>query len=141
MEISSDLREFVYRCIVFQHWSPEEIDGQLKLEHGETVISYNTIYRATRSKDLCAIDNDGQKQSIVRKLRHHGNKCHKKGQEERRGKFPKCTDISKWSPGAKNGHGKDILKQIRWVGKKGKACFVTMVDRKTRYTFAGKASS
>jgi IS30 family transposase len=141
MEIPSDLREFVYRCIVLQHWSPEEIAGRLKLEHGETVISYNTIYRAIRSKDLCAIDNDGQKQSIVRKLRHHGKKRHKKGQEERRGKFPKCTDISKRSPGAKNRSRKGHFEADTVVGKKGKACLVTVVDRKTRYTFAGKASS
>lgn len=103
IEIPSDLREFVYRCIVLQHWSPEEIAGRLKLEHGEMVISYNTIYRAIRSKDLCAIDNDGRKQSIVRKLRH--------------------------------------LEADTVVRRKGKACIVTVVDRKTRYTFTGEASS
>ena len=46
LEIDHNLSNTVKHLFLDYQWSPEEIEGQLRLEYGKTVISYQTIYRA-----------------------------------------------------------------------------------------------
>ena len=46
LERDHNLSNTVKHLFLDYQWSPEEIEGQLRLEYGKTVISYQTIYRA-----------------------------------------------------------------------------------------------
>lgn len=78
--------------------------------------------------------------SAVRHLRHHGKSRHNKAYQEKRGKIPIPNKIHDSPREADNrveiGHweGDTVL------GKSGKACVVTLVDRKSRYLLIGKAA-
>ncbi len=118
------------------HWSPEEIAGCIELEYGHSLISVPTIYRAIHSGKL---NPDGTSSKyVLRKLRHHGKRRHKKGMKECWGKFVILLHVIEERPiNAENrsicGHWEaDTL-----VGKQGKAFLVTLVDRKS----GGKAKS
>ena len=82
---NASLRSFVQICILQYHWSPEEIVGRVQLEHGCRIISVSTIYRAVRAGLLNPTGTSAK--FVLRRLRHHGKRRHKKGTEERRGKF------------------------------------------------------
>lgn len=79
------LAEEVRSHIAGDHWSPEQIDGRLRLEHGGScVVSLATIYRAAGSGTLDAPDAAPQGRTR-RHLRRKG-KGTRGGHEERRGK-------------------------------------------------------
>ena len=46
LEIDHNLSNTVKHLFLDYQWSPEEIEGRLRLEYGKTVVSYQTIYRA-----------------------------------------------------------------------------------------------
>ena len=46
LEIDHNLSNTVRPLFLDYQWSPEEIEGRLRLEYGKAVISYQTIYRA-----------------------------------------------------------------------------------------------
>ena len=46
LEIDHNLSNTVKHLFLDYQWSPEEIEGRLRLEYGRTIISYQTIYRA-----------------------------------------------------------------------------------------------
>lgn len=46
LEIDHNLSNTVKHLFLDYQWSPEEIEGRLRLEYGRAVISYQTIYRA-----------------------------------------------------------------------------------------------
>ncbi|MCD2257535.1 IS30 family transposase, partial [Lactobacillus sp. CC-MHH1034] len=117
------------------HWSPEEIANRLVVEHHQLQISYNTIYRAIQNGTF-----DQQNQKATRKLRHRGKTRHAKGYVEKRGKIQISHTIHE-RPLAAN----DRTEIGHWeldtmAGKTGRACVVTVVDRKSRYTLIGKAA-
>jgi IS30 family transposase len=62
-----------------------------------------------------------------------------KGKWKRRGKFPVSHDISERTAGAVHRSRRGHFEADTVVGKKGKACLVTLVDRKSRYLLGGKA--
>lgn len=72
-------------CILEYNWSPEESVGQIQLEHGCRLVNVPTIYRAIHPKLLNPSGISAK--FVLRKLRHHGKRRHKKGNEKRRGKF------------------------------------------------------
>ena len=76
----------------------------------------------------------------IRKLRHRGKSRHTKDYEERRGKIQISNDISQRPIGATKRSRRGHWEGDTVVGKKGKACLVTLVDRKTRFLVGGKAS-
>lgn len=45
LEIDTDLSQTIKHLFLDCQWSPEEIEGRLRLERGKPVISYQTIYR------------------------------------------------------------------------------------------------
>ena len=79
------LHSYIQICILEYHWSPEEIVGRIQLEHGCRLVSVPTIYRAIHAGLLNPPGASAK--FVLRKLRHHGKRRHKKGSEERRGKF------------------------------------------------------
>ena len=66
---------------------------------------------------------------------------HKKGSEERRGKFVISHPIEDRPASATNRSVRGHWEADTVVGKQGKACLVTLVDRKSRYLLGGKAMS
>ena len=46
LEIDHNLSNTVKHLFLDYQWSPEEMEGRLRLEYGKAVISYQTIYRA-----------------------------------------------------------------------------------------------
>lgn len=62
-----------------------------------------------------------------------------KGDEERRGKFPVSHDISERTAVAVHRSRRGHFESDTVAGKKGNACLVTLVDRKSRYLLGGKA--
>ena len=77
------LHSYIQICILKYHWSPEEIVGRIQLEHGCRLVSIPTIYRAIHAGLLNP--SGASAKFVLRKLRHHGKRHHKKGGEERRG--------------------------------------------------------
>ena len=66
---------------------------------------------------------------------------YKKGREERRGQFVISHLIEDRPASAANRSVRGHWEADTVVGKQGKACLVTLVDRKSRYLLGGKAMS
>ena len=66
---------------------------------------------------------------------------YKKGREERRGKFVISHLIEDRPASAANRSVRGHWEADTVVGKQGRACLVTLVDRKSRYLLGGKAMS
>lgn len=122
-------------------WSPEQIAGRLALEHHKTIVSYATIYRAIYSGMLDTGRRSHGSRGVIRKLRHRGKTRHSKQYEERRGKIKISHDISQRPTGAANRSRRGHWEGDTVAGVKGKACLVTLVDRKSRYLVGGKADA
>ncbi|WP_367376154.1 IS30 family transposase [Lentilactobacillus kefiri] len=120
-------------------WSPEKISNRLAVEKYPVQISTTTIYRGIFNGLFDNLFKSGSS-SAVRHLRHHGKSRHNKAYQEKRGKIPIPNKIHDRPREADNrveiGHweGDTVL------GKSGKACVVTLVDRKSRYLLIGKAA-
>mgnify|MGYP000653069242 FL=1 len=122
-------------------WSPEQICGRLKLEKSELYVSYTTIYRAIYSG---MFDTDNERASnanrgAIHKLRHRGKSRHTKTYIERRGKIPISNHISNRPQEANNRTRIGDWEADTVIGKRGGACLVTMVDRKSRFLLSSKA--
>lgn len=74
------LHSYIQICILEYHWSPEEIVGRIQLEHGCRLVSVPTIYRAIHARLLNPPGASAK--FVLRKLRHHGKRRHKKGSED-----------------------------------------------------------
>ena len=134
---NDDLRSHVENRLLDCQWSPEQIDGRLRSEFGICVVSYATIYRAIYSGMLDAPGRTTAK--VVKRLRHHGKRRRKRSGEERRGKITISYDISERPAEAENRSEIGHFEADTVVGKQGKACLVTLVDRKSRFLICGKA--
>ena len=130
----ASLYSYIQICILEYHWSPEEIIGQIQLKHGFRLVSVPTIYRAIHAGLLTP-------PGASRKLRHHGKRHHKKDNEEHRGKFVISHPIEDPPASAVNRSVRGHWEADTVVGKQGKACLVTLLDRKSRYLLGGKAMS
>ncbi|MBE6073029.1 MAG: IS30 family transposase [Selenomonas ruminantium] len=130
------LKHVKHRLLECQ-WSPEEIAGRLRAEYGRCVISTTTICRAIYSGWLNA--PKASTASIIKKLRHRGKRMKKRSIEEERGKIQISHDITERPAGAENRSKIGHREADTVVDKQGKACLVTLVDRKSRYLMCGKA--
>ena len=133
------LHSYIQICILEYHWSPEEIVGRIQLEHGCRLVSVPTIYRAIHAGLLNPPGTSAK--FVLRKLRHHGKRRHKKGSEEHRGKFVISHPIEERPASAANRSVRGHWEADTVVVKQGKACLVTLVDQKSRYLLSGKAMS
>ena len=108
-------------------WSPEQIAGHSQLDNEPFGISFPTIYRAIDSGVL-----PPQLKKIMRFKWQH-KKC--KG-EDKRGKIPDTTPISKRPAGAKNRTRFGHWESDTVLGMRKTGCFGTHVERKSGYLVA-----
>nr|WP_304621477.1 IS30 family transposase [Selenomonas caprae] len=111
--------------------------GRLRAEYGQCVISTMTIYRAIYSGWLNA--PKASTASVIKKLRHRGKRRRKHSAEEKRGKIQISHDMTERPAEAENRSEIGHWEADTVVGQQGKACLVTLVDRKSRYLMCGKA--
>ena len=76
----------------------------------------------------------------IRKLRHRGKSRHTKGYVERRGQIVISHDIDERPAVANERSRLGDWEGDTVAGITGKACLVTLVDRKSRFLIRGKAS-
>ena len=110
----------------------EEIQGRLKLEHASMQISYVTIYRAIYSGVFNEPGLSHGNRRAVRKLRHRGKSRHTKGYVERRGQIQISHEIDERPASADKRSRLEDWEGDTVAGVTGKACIVTLVDRKSR---------
>jgi IS30 family transposase len=133
-------RELVADFIRDAHWSPEQIANRLKLEENPLQISFASIYRAINAGLLDeGRGRRSRKASFSYHLRRKGRKKHKKGGKNRQGQYYKEHKISERSEEANERMTFGHFEADTVVGKRGSSCLVTLVDRKSRFTLAGKS--
>lgn len=108
------------------YWSPEQIDGRLKLEHSSFHISFSTIYRAVHNGDL----------DIPKKCLRRGGRKPSPHKDETRGRLhghktihqrPRAADTR-----SQYGHWEgDTVR-----GAQGKGAAATFVDRRSGFLVA-----
>lgn len=137
-------RKQIQRLIEDQQWSPEQIANRLKLEGSPLQISYTSIYRAIHAG---VFDPPGGKSHMrkeyrfVCKLRHKGKKQKKSGMKQRQGKYSEANKLRDRPEEANQRTCIGHWEADTVAGAKGKACLVTITDRRSRYLLAAKASS
>ena len=137
----ASLYAYVREKFLNQQWSPGQIAGRLALEYHKPIISYNTIYRAIYAGQFDDPNKSHGNRGVIRKLRHRGKSRHRKGYVENRGKIAISNDIADRPAGAQNRSRRGHWEGDTVAGKTGKACLVTLVDRKTRFLVGGKSSA
>lgn len=132
--------ELVKEMFLGKHWSPEQIAARLKLENYPISISYRTIYRAiyTGMFDTAEQKRSKGNRGAIRKLRHRGKSRHTKKYVELRGKIPISNPLSTRPKEANERTRLGDFEADTVVGEKGKACFLTLTDRKSRYLICRK---
>lgn len=122
------VREYVLEKMALR-WSPEQIAGRAKHDKEPFSISFPTIYRAIDRGVL-----PPQLKKIMRfKWKH--KKC--KG-EDKRGKIPDTTPISKRPAGAENRTRFGHWESDTVLGMRKTGCIGTHVERKSGYLVAFK---
>lgn len=132
------LKESVRVLFLNEQWSPEQISARLNLEESTYNISFNTIYRAIYRGDFNEKNLSNGNRGAVRKLRHKGKTRHTKNHVEKRGKISVTHTIHERPDEANNRSAIGHWEADTVAGKTGKACLVTLTDRKTRYLMAEK---
>ncbi|EGO7726396.1 IS30 family transposase [Enterococcus faecalis] len=136
--LDTEIHSRVKRLFLEEQWSPVEISARMRLERHQQALSYNTIYRAIYRGDFDEPNLFHGHKGAIRKLRHRGKTRHTKNYRERCGKIPISNTIRE-RPSAAN----ERLEIGHWeadtvTGKTGKACIVTLVDRRSRFSLLGK---
>jgi len=132
------LQELVRSKFLDEQWSPQQISERMKLEGSEYKISYNTIYRGIYDGVFDKPGLSHGARGSIRKLRHRGKSRHTKDYEERRGKIRISNELSQRPIEAENRSRLGDWEADTVAGTPGKACLVTLVDRKSRYLLCSK---
>lgn len=119
-------------------WSPEQISARLKYENSNFTISYNTIYRGIYNGTFDEKGLSHGNRGSIRKLRHRGKSRHTKSYEEKRGKIQISNLITDRPEPANNRERLGDWEADTVLGQTGKACLVTLTDRKSRYLLCKK---
>ncbi len=135
---TSIIKPMIQTLFIDYQWLPEQISNRLKLECPEEFISYNTIYRAVYRGDFnhCVSVNS---RGALTKLRRRGKKYGIKKYQDGRGHFYDARSIHDWPDEAIERKECGHWEADTVLGKAGKACVVTLVDRKSRFLLIGKA--
>ena len=127
--------------LFLQHqWSPEQISNRLKLENNPIAISYSTIYRGIYAGLLEESPLLKGQRGVTRKLRHRGKTRHTKGHVETRGKIRISYPIEERPEIANNRERIGDWEADTVAGQTGKACLVTLTDRKSRFLLCEKVA-
>lgn len=133
-----ELKKIIKRLFLKEQWSPEQIAARIQFEKACFKISFPTIYRAIYRGDFNEPNLSHGHRGAVRKLRHKGKTRHTKHHIEKRGKISVTHTIHERPTAANNRLTVGHWEADTVAGKTGKACFVTLTDRKTRYLLAEK---
>lgn len=108
------------------YWSPEQIDGRLKLKHSSFRISFATIYRAIHSGEL----------DIPKKCLRRGGRKPSPHKEETRGRLHGHKTIHQrpWAADTRSQYGHWEGDTVR--GAQGKGAAATFVDRRSGFLVA-----
>lgn len=110
-----ELRSLVQCKILADRWSPEQVAGRLALEAGASPVSRSTIYRAIARRELDTPELARTARGIAGRLRHRGERRHRSGEEERRGKIRAPHEISECRGGRQTGApGSATGRPTRW---------------------------
>ncbi|MBQ0139675.1 MAG: IS30 family transposase [Kurthia sp.] len=132
------LKKLIKKLFLKNQWSPEQISARLKMEGFSFRISYTTIYRAIYRGDFNEKGLSSGNRGAIRKLRHKGKTRHTKNHIEKRGKISITQTIHERPLEANNRTTIGHWEADTVLGKTGRACLVTLTDRKSRYLLAGK---
>mgnify|MGYP002869996437 CR=1 FL=1 len=134
------LFELVKKLFLQNRWSPEQISARLKLENYPVSISCKTIYRAIYAGmfDTAEQRKSTGNRGAIRKLRHRGKSCHSKNYLELRGKIPISNPLSERPKEANERNRLGDFEADTVAGEKGKACLLTLTDRKSRFLICRK---
>lgn len=133
------LYEYVKKKLFEEQWSPEQIAGRLSMERGEKVISFPTIYREIYSGRF---DRDApvkSKTGAAKLLRRKGKSLRGKKSGIKRGGIKISNELSQRPEEANSRERLGDWEADTVIGKQGKACLVTMNDRKSLYLLLGKS--
>jgi len=123
-----------------QQWSPEQIANRLKLENNSLRVSYTTIYRSLYLGDLETTALRKGQRGVIKKLRHHGKRRHKKGTVETRGRFKISHPIEERPKVAQDRSEIGHWEADTVLGKTGSSCMITLAYRKSRFLCGKRVS-
>lgn len=132
------IHEKVQSLFLDHQWSPEQISERLKYEGFVHSISYNTIYRGIYTGMLERHKLTSGQRGVIRKLRHKGKSRHTKNYEEKRGKIRVSNDLKDRPEEANRRLRIGDWEADTVLGTIGKACLVTLIDRKSRFLLCAR---
>ena len=135
---NTELKARIKVLFLEEQWSPEQIAARMQFEKAAFTISFNTIYRAIYRGEFNEANLSHGHRGAVRKLRHKGKTRHTKNHIEKRGKISVTHTIHERPTAANNRSTVGHWEADTVAGKTGKACLVTLTDRRTRYLLAEK---
>ena len=138
--LNADINKTVQFLFLQYQWSPEQISFRLKHEKNPIQISYATIYRGIYRGFLEEGKLSPGQRGVARKLRHKGKTRNKNGCIETRGKIKISHHISERPEQANQRERIGDWEADTVAGVTGKACLVTLVDRKSRYLLCEKVA-
>ena len=138
--LNADIHKTVQFLFLQYQWSPEQISFRLKHEKNPIQISYATIYRGIYRGFLEEGKLSPGQRGVARKLRNKGKTRHKNGCIETRGKIKISHHISERPEQANRRERIGDWEADTVAGVTGKACLVTLVDRKSRYLLCEKVA-
>lgn len=138
--LNADIHKTVQFLFLQYQWSPEQISFRLKHEKNPIQISYATIYRGIYRGFLEEGKLSPGQRGVARKLRHRGKTRHKNGCIETRGKIKISHHISERPEQANQRERIGDWEADTVAGVTGKACLITLVDRKSRYLLCEKVA-
>lgn len=130
----------MYDKFIRHQWSPEQIVGRIQREGSSFRISTTTIYRAIYAGLLDEPNLSRGNRGAIRKLRHRGKSRHTKDYVERRGKIVIRNEISQRPEDANQRDRIGDWEADTVAGRAGKACLLTLVDRKSRFLIGQKCT-
>lgn len=114
-------------------WSPEQISGWLK-RYGKSAVSHERIYQYL-------IEDKRSGGDLYKSLRCHGKRRKRYGSYDRRGQIPDRTSIDDRPEVVEQRSRIGDVEIDMVIGKGHQGGLVTIVDRKSRYTFIQLVSS
>ena len=135
------LRLLVQSRILEDQWSPEQVAGRISLERGREAVSGSTIRRAIARRELDTPELRRTARGLAGRLRHRGKRRHRRGEGERRGRFPIPHEICERPGEANRRERAGDWEADTVVGRGGGACLVTLVDRRDGFLAGGLAAA
>jgi transposase, IS30 family len=130
------LAQKVRSLIMDRHWSPDEIDGRLRLENGgRCVVSLSTIYREVHAGTL-DLPGAGPEGQVRRHLRRKGKRIRRK-RPETRGKI-RISHTVEERPAEADARSRLGDWEDGTVVGTGSACLLVLADRASRLLLAGR---